>query len=233
MLTRRLLRPWAKTIFTVAALASPSAQGHEFFSTKITWTREISRIVYKSCAGCHREGGQAFPLLTFEQVRPWAVAIKEEVLGRRMPPWGAAKGFGAFAHDRGLAQDEISLIADWVEGGAPEGQRIYLPKPPALPAATPASKWRPEPLPAQPTAKKIAAAGIAFRGTVTAGTRVTAELPDGSTEPLIWILDPAAASKRDFVFRDPKLFPPGTRFRVSHPGGNWKILAAAADGNGK
>ncbi len=27
-------------------------------------------------------------------VEPWAEAIKEEVLARRMPPWNAVKGFG-------------------------------------------------------------------------------------------------------------------------------------------
>jgi hypothetical protein len=204
------------------------AQGHEFFSTKLTWTREISRIVYKSCAGCHREGGQAFSLLTFEEVRPWAVAIKEEVLGRRMPPWGAAKGFGSFARDRGLSQDEISLIADWVEGGAPEGQRIYLPKlPPLDTKGSQAAKLREQPLPVVPLVRPLSVSGIAPRGAVVAGAQLTAELPDGSTEPLLWILDPAAASKREFVFQDPKVFPAGTRFRLSKPGGSWKILSAA------
>ena len=211
-------------VLTLASVAS----GHEFFSTKITWSREVSRIVLKSCAGCHREGGTAFSLLTFEEARPWAVAIKEEVLGRRMPPWGAAKGFGAFAHDRGLSQDEISLIADWVEGGAPEGQRIYLPKAAAIADAGPtaASKLREQILPTVALGRAISIAGIAPRGQVPAGVQVTAELPDGSTEPLIWIVDPAAAVKREFLFRDPKLFPPGTRFQVSKPGGAWRILTA-------
>lgn len=201
---------------------------HEFFSTKITWSREISRIVFKSCAGCHGEGGAAFSLLTFEEARPWATAIKEEVLGRRMPPWGAAKGFGAFAHDRGLSQDEISLIADWVEGGAPEGQRSYLPKTPGRSSPSASSKLREQPLPAVAIGRAISVVGIAPRGPVPTGAQVTAEFPDGSTEPLIWILDPVAASKRDFVFRDPKLFPVGTRFTVSKSGGAWKILTVAA-----
>jgi hypothetical protein len=212
----------------LSCLATTVVHGHEFFSTKITWTREISRIVYKSCAGCHREGGQAFSLLTFEEVRPWAVAIKEEVLGRRMPPWGAAKGFGSFAHDRGLSQDEISLIADWVEGGAPEGQRIYLPKlPAALASGGPqATKLREQPLPLVPLARPVTISGIAPRGPVPVGAQLTAELPDGSTEPLLWILDPAAATKREFVFQDPKVFPAGTRFRLSKSGGSWKILSS-------
>ena len=58
--------------------------------------------------------------------RPWAKAIKEEVLNRRMPPWGAVKGLVIFAMTR-ASQDEITRIAEWVEGGAPEGDPAYLP----------------------------------------------------------------------------------------------------------
>src|SRR5882724_270317 len=107
-----------------------SLSAHDVFSTKITWSREISRIVNKRCASCHREGGSSFALTTFEQARPWAKAIKEEVLERRMPPFGAIKGFGDLANDEALTQEEIHLIADWVEGGSPEGDAALLEKNP-------------------------------------------------------------------------------------------------------
>ena len=100
-------------------------QAHEFFSTKLTWTRDISRIFYKRCASCHREGGSSFALTTYEQARPWAKAIKDEVLNRRMPPWNAMKGFGDLYDDKSLTQEEISVISSWVEGGAPEGEKVY------------------------------------------------------------------------------------------------------------
>ena len=45
-----------------------------------------------------------------------------------MPPWGAIKGFGDFRNDPSLTQDEMNRIAEWVEGGAPEGDPQYLPK---------------------------------------------------------------------------------------------------------
>jgi hypothetical protein len=48
---------------------------HDVISTKITWSREISRIVYKRCASCHREGGPTFSLMTYQEARPWAKAI--------------------------------------------------------------------------------------------------------------------------------------------------------------
>lgn len=216
----------------LALLLVPVAgEAHEFFSTKITWTREVSRIVFKSCVGCHREGGKAFSLATFDDARPWAKAIKEEVLARRMPPWGAVKGFGSFAGDRGLSQDEIGLIADWVEGGAPEGDRNYLPKLKinavnAGPGG--ATKLQERVLPAGAAAQKITIAGIAPRGAVKPGTQVVAELPDGSTEPLIWILEPKAAVAREFLFKQPLVLPAGTRFTVSQAGGQWKLLVAGA-----
>src|SRR2546422_700161 len=72
---------------------------HDPITTKLTWNREISRIVYKRCGSCHHQGGRAMDLTTYELARPWAKAIRDEVLARRMPPWGAVKGVGEFAGD--------------------------------------------------------------------------------------------------------------------------------------
>jgi hypothetical protein len=49
------------------------------------------------------------------------VAIKEEILERKMPPWSAAAGIGHFANDMSLTAREISLILSWADGGAPSG----------------------------------------------------------------------------------------------------------------
>ncbi len=78
-------------------------------------------------------------LTSFEEARPWAKAIKEEVLERRMPPFAAVKGFGDIRDDQALTQDEIHLISDWVEGGSPEGDPALLAKNPhvARPALPP------------------------------------------------------------------------------------------------
>src|SRR5579862_3123760 len=124
-------------LLLLLTLAAPLLPAHDVFSTKITWSRDISRIVVKRCLGCHQTGGTAFSLATFEESRPWAKAIKEEVINRRMPPWGAVKGFGEFKNDPSLTQEEIGLISDWVEGGSPEGEKIYLPEMKA-PLLTPA-----------------------------------------------------------------------------------------------
>jgi mono/diheme cytochrome c family protein len=84
----------------LAAVAVLPVETHDFGST-ITWNREISRLFFDRCATCHREGGSSFPLLTYQDVQPRVVAIKNAVLSRRMPPWGAVKGFGEFRNDRG------------------------------------------------------------------------------------------------------------------------------------
>ena len=121
-------------VLACALLVSGLCRAHDPISTKLTWTQEISRIVYKRCAGCHRSGGKApMALITYEEARPWAKAIKEQVLNRQMPPWGAVKGFGEFRDDPSLTQDEMNRIAEWVEGGAPEGEAIYLPPAPKPP----------------------------------------------------------------------------------------------------
>ena len=109
-------------IIGLSLSAGFTASAHDIITTPITWDREISRIVYERCASCHHEGGRAFSLMTYAAARPWAVAIKEEVLERRMPPWGAVKGFGDFRNDQGLTPEQLELIISWVGGGVPEGE---------------------------------------------------------------------------------------------------------------
>ena len=97
-------------------LLCAAVQAHDF-GASITWNKEISRLVYDRCASCHREGGTSFSLMTYPDAQPHATAIKDAVLARRMPPWGAVKGFGDFRNDRGLTQEQVELFASWVEGG--------------------------------------------------------------------------------------------------------------------
>ncbi len=64
------------------------------------------------------------PLATYEDARNWAKAIRDEVLERRMPPWPAAKGFGAFVNDRSLTPIEIELLTAWADGATPIGPPV-------------------------------------------------------------------------------------------------------------
>jgi len=49
------------------------------------------------------------PLVTYEDVRPWAKAIRERVLTRQMPPWHIDKtvGIQKFKNDRSLSDAQI------------------------------------------------------------------------------------------------------------------------------
>ena len=63
------------------------------------------------------------PLLTYEQVRPWAKSIREAVLTRKMPPWFVDSASVRFENDPRLTPTEVAAIDEWVKAGAPEGQR--------------------------------------------------------------------------------------------------------------
>jgi hypothetical protein len=69
------------------------------------------------------------PLLTYDQARPWAKAIREEVVSRRMPPWFADPDHGKFSNERSLSQSDINTLVAWVDGGAREGNPKDAPKP--------------------------------------------------------------------------------------------------------
>jgi hypothetical protein len=98
------------------------AHAHDRITTRVTWNGEIARIVEARCVGCHSPDGRGpMSLVTYEDARPWAKAIKEEVMTRRMPKWHAVRGFGDFANDPSLSSFEIALIAAWADGGAPKG----------------------------------------------------------------------------------------------------------------
>ncbi len=196
-------------------------QAHDVISTKITWTQEIARIVYSHCSHCHRDGGTApMALISYQQVRPWAKAIKEEVHERRMPPWGAMKGFGEFRDDNSLSAEEIHLIADWVEGGAPEGDPQYLPPVPAR-ARQPVVNARGQAVgDGHRLIRPLLLSAISPPAGLTQGAslRAIAVLPDGSVRPLLWLYNFQPKFSRRFVYRDPIQLPVGTTVRIDGTG---------------
>jgi len=96
-----------------------------------TFTKDVAPILYKNCVECHRPTMFApMSLITFDDARPYARSIKQRVVSRAMPPWGADAPHGVFKNDPRLSQEEIDTIAAWVDGGAPKGDDADLPKPP-------------------------------------------------------------------------------------------------------
>jgi hypothetical protein len=60
------------------------------------------------------------PLETYEQVRPWAKAIREAVLRQRMPPWFAEAGL-PMRNAPAITSEERDRISRWALAGAPRG----------------------------------------------------------------------------------------------------------------
>jgi len=210
----------------VALLCCVVTRAHDPITTNLTWNREISRIIYSRCIGCHRPRAEAFSLMTYSDARPWAKAIAEEVLERRMPPWGAVKGFGDFRDDQALTQQQLDLIAHWVEGGAPEGDprdRPAVPKPP---------RRKPSSAPQEILAgadflldNAIMLDGILPK-TLPAGAsaQIAAELPDGAVEPLLWLYSYQPRYSHPFFLRTPLALSRGTVIRGVPPGSRIALL---------
>jgi tetratricopeptide (TPR) repeat protein len=121
----------------LAAGSTPSA-GQER-SGAVTFNRNIAPILFEHCLVCHRPGGVApMSLTSYKEARPWARAITEQVVARRMPPWKPEPGYGqSFVGDRRLGDGQVALIQRWVAEGAVEGRPEDLPPMPASPAG-----WR-------------------------------------------------------------------------------------------
>ncbi len=99
-------------------------------TNSVTFSKDVAPILQKNCQSCHRPGEAApFSLLSYQQARPWAKAMKQAVLERKMPPWFADPKYGHFRNDRSLAQKDIDTLVSWVDAGAPEGNPKDLPKP--------------------------------------------------------------------------------------------------------
>lgn len=93
----------------------------------VTFFRDVLPLLQTHCQECHRTGQMApMSLTTYEEVRPWAKAIKEQVHARTMPPF---PGEGDFANDRRLKPSEIEVLAKWADSGAPKGDIHDAPVP--------------------------------------------------------------------------------------------------------
>jgi mono/diheme cytochrome c family protein len=211
---KSLSRLIAATLLLLFFAQGRKSEAHNM-GNAILWNREISRIFYQRCASCHRPGGTAFSLMEHREVQPYAARIKDAVLSRRMPPWGAVKGFGDFKNDQGLTLEEIEMISDWVDSDTPRGNN-----PNALP---PVPKFK------KPDAFKLPKNAIEVRGSFTlksamklegvfaatipsgSSPKVVALLPDGHIEPLVWLYQYQNSFAHPFILRSPLSLPGGTR----------------------
>ena len=115
----------------VAVMAATAQAGQQpAAAASVTFHKDIEPILQRSCQKCHRQDGVApMSLVTYEEVRPWARAIKTRTgIGPRagvMPPLYLEKNIGIqkFKNDPSLSDEEIAKIAKWADSGAPRGNR--------------------------------------------------------------------------------------------------------------
>jgi peroxiredoxin len=116
----------AKTVAIGCPIAYPRKH---VASTKVTYHRDVLPILQKHCQSCHRPGEVApFALMSYKQAVNWAQDIKEYTRKRRMPPWKPTEGH-AFVGERKLSAGEIATLAEWADGGTPEGDAKHAPAP--------------------------------------------------------------------------------------------------------
>lgn len=204
----------------VLSIVTTSLLAHDPITTKVTWEREIAPLFKVRCISCHAPGGRApMSLATYEEARPWARAIREEVLARRMPRWHVVRGYGDFRNDPSLSAFEIALITAWVDGGAPK----TLPKKgkpssaavPKSPSQTPAAPAADGAAISIDCTSQVLPAGrlLSVEPTMRAGgsLRLTLHFPDGRAEPLIWIRDFDPTFAETYELRVPAVLLGGTR----------------------
>lgn len=241
MHTSALPRATGRWIFPVILLCLGSFSGrplhaHDAITSTVTFQADLLPIFRARCISCHRQGGSAFSLETYADARPWAKAIEEEVLRRRMPPWGAVPGFGEFRNDPSLTMTELQQIAEWAEGGAPEGDPVeggaLASGPSAAGMPRPDSPW-PQARALEvvggsrlPRAIRLAAVMIS-QAPPRSTLRLLAERPDGGRIPLLWIASFSPAISEVFEYRQPLLLPAGTVIRGLPLGAAVKLFPAS------
>ena len=120
------------------AVILPSVSIAADLNTKTpTFAKDVAPILQEKCQACHRAGSMApMSLVTYEETRPWAKSIKQRVVTRNMPPWHIDKtvGIQQFQNDISLSDEQIGLIARWVDAGAPLGDPKDMPRAEAVAA---------------------------------------------------------------------------------------------------
>ena len=126
-LTIRVLQVPTILLMVFMGVFTGSAYGQD------TYAKDVAPILDRNCVTCHRPGQVApMSLMSYEEVRPWARSIAQQVGQKRMPPWHAAPGVREYANDRSLDSGEIDTILRWVASGSPRSNDTGPSSPPTF-----------------------------------------------------------------------------------------------------
>jgi len=117
-------------LLSTAVVAVLVGAGQAAAADAPTFYKDVLPVLQANCQTCHRPGEVApMSLLTYEQARPWAKAIKTAVASKKMPPWFADPAYGHFSNERRLSAPQIELLGAWADAGAPAGDEKDAPPP--------------------------------------------------------------------------------------------------------
>lgn len=125
------------TIALALAIGRESRADDAGTSRRITFYEDVLPIMQTNCQDCHRPAGlnlggmiAPMPLVSYEDVRPWAKSIASVVKSGEMPPWHAARELhGRFKNERALSDEEIQTVFRWATTGAARGDQTQAPAP--------------------------------------------------------------------------------------------------------
>ena len=95
----RYFRGFPAAAAVLVAVLAPAQPAGAQAPASPTFAKDIAPILQRSCQNCHTaEGVAPMPLVTYEEVRPWARSIKRRTgMGPRagvMPPWFVERVIG-------------------------------------------------------------------------------------------------------------------------------------------
>lgn len=123
-------RSGALGVATLVGLLSPVAARAAETPKAVSYTKDIAPIFQAHCTQCHHPNtGAPMSLTSYEEVRPWARAIRQRVAAREMPPWHLDKtvGIRKYKNDISLNDEQIATVLRWVDAGAPRGNPADMP----------------------------------------------------------------------------------------------------------
>src|SRR5437773_2834244 len=119
-------------MLAVAVVLSRLVVTAEAAPPQVTFSKDVAPIFQAKCQECHQPNSIApMTLITYQDARPWAKAIRERVITRQMPPWHIDRSVGVqqFKNDMSLTDQQVDTIVRWVDSGAPQGDPKDLPAP--------------------------------------------------------------------------------------------------------
>jgi hypothetical protein len=219
----------------IGAIGSRRMDAHDRLSN-VTWDRDIQPIVEARCLTCHATGQTAPALASYESARPWARAIRHQVLTRRMPVWRAARGYGEFANDPSLSPFEISLIVAWVDGGAPKapatrGGVTAAPRSAIIspPTPLPVERGHDQTFACDGRGAPLTGVLLSLRPRLDAGgsIHVVVLRPDGARDVIGWFRDVEPGDPTIYSLRTPLTLPAGSRIAAEVSGSASCALTAS------